>query len=124
MGRWSDFFAMSKHERRGALVLLLLVAMVVTMFFVVRCAREGDVVVDRQAVEAFDLQTDTAVGLMNQPRHKKGTKGRKKSGGSSDSTKTKSVAPKKGKRANEKKSGKPAPQRDINREVPRLPQED
>ena len=123
MGRWSDFFAMSKHERRGALVLLLLVAMVVGMFFMSRCVHGGDVAIDPQKVETFDQQTDSAVGLMNQPRHKK-TKGKKKSGDSRDSTKTHAPHVKKGKRSAEKKGGKSSPQRDINREVPRLPQED
>lgn len=118
MSRLTDFLSMSKHERRGAIALLLMVGAVVAMFFANRCVRSDNVVVDRQKVESFDQQTDSAVKLMNRPRQKKKAKSRKTTRDSS-ATKSTPHKNKKGKRAAEKRSGKSAPQRDLDREVPR-----
>ena len=60
MHKFKDFFDMSKHERRGTIVVLVLIAVMLAASVAVRSCRDMSVV-SRPSVEQlqFDAATDT-----------------------------------------------------------------
>ena len=61
MHKFKDFFDMSKHERRGTIVVLVLIAVMLAASVAVRSCRDTSAV-SRSSVEQlqFDAATDTA----------------------------------------------------------------
>ena len=60
MNKWQDFFAMTRHERRGALALLALLALVLLVTALFRwCAPATHVTSPQTDVEQFQQQIDS-----------------------------------------------------------------
>ena len=60
MNKWHDFFAMSRHERRGALALLAFLALVLVVTALFRwCAPAAHVNPTQADVEQFQQQIDS-----------------------------------------------------------------
>ena len=119
MSNWRELMSMSKHERRGALVVLLLIALLVALHVVVRFHERSKPVVHSEQVRLFDAATDSAVNQIE--HHKKKAKKRGSGKSRRDTTVTRHGRSKQGKSKKGRPASAPPSQRDIDREVPRLP---
>ncbi len=62
MAKWKDFFAMKRHERVGALVVLVLILVaVLAQWLVPRCTHEATPPLNDEQLERFERETDTAL---------------------------------------------------------------
>ena len=70
MGKWQDFFAMTRHERRGTIALMALIALVLAVTALLRfCAPAPQVEVQHDDIEQFEQQIDTI--QPSAPHHEK-----------------------------------------------------
>jgi len=70
MKQWHDFFAMSRHERRGMIALLVLIALLLAGTVGMRyCSRDNDATLQSAAVEQFAAQADSAAVTVRHHRH-------------------------------------------------------
>jgi len=96
MSRASDFFNMTRRERRGTIVLLALVALAIALTAALRTCDDRDAVaLDSEAVEQFEAQIDSV-------RHQQGAP----AGSKAKSKKNQDKKKKKSKRSSDKKSPK------------------
>jgi len=79
MSSLGDFFSMTRHERRGTIVLLAVIAVLLLVMAVTRCSHRRSLPrdVDTAAIEAFEAQADSMAAQnahqtlkRHQPRHK------------------------------------------------------
>ncbi len=62
MAKWSDFFAMKRHERMGALVVLaLILGAVVAQWAVPRCSHESTPPLTEEQLSRFKQETDSSL---------------------------------------------------------------
>lgn len=74
-----DFFDMTRHERRGAIVILVIIALVLAVTFVMRCHRPDDVPpASTNAVRQFEAEVDSSAVEVYKPSPKKTVKPEKK----------------------------------------------
>lgn len=60
MGKWQDFFAMSRHERRGTIALMALIALVLAVTALLRlCSPAPQVQVPQADIEQFEQHIDS-----------------------------------------------------------------
>ena len=60
MSRIKEYFEMTKHERRGAIMLLALIAMLLVATFAVRsCRQSASPVQDEALIRQFETEADT-----------------------------------------------------------------
>ena len=70
MGKWQDFFGMTRHERRGTIALLTLIALVLAVTALLRlCSPAPQVELQHDDVELFEQQIDSI--QPSAPAHKK-----------------------------------------------------
>ena len=113
MGKWSDFFAMTKHERAGAIVVLVIILLAVLAIWIIpRVSKESTPPMSRQDVERFLVETDTALVTVQRSsstsKSRRDSTRRKKERTSSSRSGTKS-----GKPAAKPQGGNNAPLNDI-----------
>ena len=121
MANWRDIGSMSRQERRGALVVLLVVALLVCVHVTTRCTGEGQLSTDGNKAELFEAAADTAIGQMHQGKKTSKAKSRDGHKSTADSTKRHAKKPRRSSGKKQHEGAKPSRQRDIDREVPRLP---
>lgn len=62
MAKWSNFFSMTRHERTGALVVLVLIAAaVVAQWAIPRCSHEETPPLTDEQLSRFQHETDTSL---------------------------------------------------------------
>lgn len=60
MGKWQDYFGMTRHERRGTIAFLTLIALVLAVTALLRlCAPAPQVEVQHDDIELFEQQIDS-----------------------------------------------------------------
>ena len=58
--KWKDFFGMTRHERRGTIVLLALIVLVLAVTAILRyCSPSPRVDVTQPGIEQFEQQIDS-----------------------------------------------------------------
>lgn len=72
MSTIKDFFVMTRNERRGTIVVLVLIALLLAGSVAVRSCRSSVPVIESQSndLERFDAETDTVL-LPSEPRQSK-----------------------------------------------------
>ena len=73
MGAVKDFFEMKRHERRGAIVVLALIALLLAATCVVRCSSESSRPVPAVDIRQFEAEADSATVIDAKPSSKKKT---------------------------------------------------
>ena len=73
-----EFFEMKRHERRGSIVVLALIAVLLAATFVVRNCHQAEQPVPVVDIRQFEDEADSAVLTVQKPAHKKPATTRKK----------------------------------------------
>lgn len=55
-----DYFEMTRHERRGAVVILLIIALMLAVAYVARCHRPTSLPTENEVVRQFEAEVDTS----------------------------------------------------------------
>ena len=71
VGTIKEFFEMKRHERRGAIVVLALIAVLLAATCVVRCSRESVKPVPTVDIRQFEAEADSATVIDTKPSSKK-----------------------------------------------------
>jgi|GEM_PF-1509834 len=77
--RWTDFFAMTRRERRGTIVLLVVIAALLLATLSLRNCSTADVEVDQTAIEQFEQQADSLRTRQERVQQRRKTKSKDKS---------------------------------------------
>ena len=62
---------MTRHERRGAIVVLALIALLLAAICVMRYQRQADVPTDTAAIERFEAEADSSTVVVSKPSTEK-----------------------------------------------------
>lgn len=74
MKQWQDFFSMTRRERQGAIVLLLLIALLLGVSLALKnCGNKETIPVQTVEIEKFESEIDSIVipGVKPSPAHKR-----------------------------------------------------
>ena len=74
MKQWQDFFSMTRRERQGAIVLLLLIALLLGVSLAVKtCGNKEAIPVQTVEIEKFESEIDSIAipGVKPTPAHKR-----------------------------------------------------
>ena len=74
MKQWQDFFSMTRRERQGAIVLLLLIALLLGVSLAVKnCGNKETIPVQTVEIEKFESEIDSIAipGVKPSPAHKR-----------------------------------------------------
>lgn len=95
VGMIKDFFDMTRHERRGTIVILVIIALSLAAMSVLRCHRPADVSPEvTNAVRQFEAEVDSSAVEVDKPSPKKSVKPEKKHRKSKSSHPSKTPKPK------------------------------
>ena len=72
-----DFFEMTRNERRGAVAILLVIALLLALTCVARCRRSDTVPTGTDAVRLFEAEVDSSAVEFPKPASKSPKKPRK-----------------------------------------------
>ena len=66
-----DFFEMKRHERRGSIVVMAIIALILVATCYVRSCRGGDSTLSSVDIRQFEAEADTTTITHPKPEHKK-----------------------------------------------------
>ena len=78
MATIKEFFEMKRHERRGSIMVLVLIAALLVATFVVRNCRGTEQPVPVVDIRQFEAEADSATLTVPKPAHKQPAPARKK----------------------------------------------
>lgn len=78
MATKKEFFEMKRHERRGTIMVLALIAVLLAVTFVVRNCRGVEQPVPMEDIRQFETDADSTTLMVPKPAHKKPAASRKK----------------------------------------------